>query len=105
MATIGVPHVTCSTYKAKPDNWRRLAQAFPTLAGKLRSLYFEEGERKGRSFYLPKADRREILKEAKELVESEGMAFACCREGFPRLNSTTCDGSWLLHENQVKLRR
>ena len=96
IAAMGVPHVTCSTYKAKQDNWKRLAQAFPNLARGLRPLYFEKGERRGRSFYLRKTMRQKILERVKELVDDEGMTFASCREGIPQLNSATCDGSWLL---------
>ena len=96
LASLGVPHVTCSTYKAKHDNWKRVAQAFPAVAKLLRVLYFDKGEREGRTLYLPRRIRKEMLEKAKELVEEEGMKFACCREGFPQLNSAACDGSWLI---------
>ncbi len=99
LISIGVPHITCSTYKVKPDNWKRFRQALPTLAKSLQPLYFEKGERIGRSFYLPKEMREKIIKKIKELVESEGAKFSSCREGFPQLNSATCDGSWLIQEN------
>lgn len=98
LASKGVAHVTCSTYKAKHDNWKRLARAFPLVAESLNPLYFNRGERVGRSFYLPRDTRKEILEEAKELVEEQGMKFSSCREGFPQLNSATCDGSWLIQE-------
>ena len=32
----------------------------------------------------------------KRLAESHGMAFTCCREGMPELNSATCDGRHLV---------
>jgi len=96
LSSIGVSHVTCSTYKAKPDNWRRLAQAFPALAELLKPLYFDKGERIGRSLYLPRKMREEILTKVKRLVEKEKMKFSVCREGFPQLNSAACDGSWLI---------
>ncbi len=95
LSSIGIPHVTCSTYKVKHDNWRRLAQAFPALAQKLRPIYFNKGERIGRSIYLPRQMREEMLTKVKRLVEKERMRFSVCREGFPQLNSATCDGSWL----------
>ncbi len=98
LAAMGVLHITCSTYKAKPDNWRRLTQTFPTTAKSLQPLYFERGERVGRSFYLPKEVRLEIMRKMKELVESRGIKFSSCREGFPQLNSATCDGSWLIQK-------
>lgn len=96
LASIGIPHITCSTYKAKHDNWRRLARAFPALGQSLQPLYFEKGERIGHSFYLPREMRLGIIRKVKELVEDEGIKFSCCREGFPQLNSATCDGSWLI---------
>ena len=99
LASIGVSHITCSTYKAKHDNWKRIAQAFPIEAMSLSSLYFDKGERKGGTRYLPRSIRKENLEKAKGLVEEEGMKFACCREGFPQLNSATCDGSWLIPDS------
>jgi len=96
LASIGVKHVTSSTYKVKYDNWRRFSLVFPEVAEKLKKLYFEKGERVGRSYYLPRELRYKIMKRMKEVVESKGMRFACCREGFPELNSATCDGSWLI---------
>lgn len=98
LASIGVPHVTCSTYKVKHDNWRRIAQAFPRVAKSLSPLYFEKGERIGRNLYLQRNTRKEILEEVKELVEEEGMKFSSCREGFPQLNTAICDGSWLIQD-------
>ena len=96
LASVGVSHVTSSTYKAKHDNWKRLSQTFPSLTKSLQPLYFEEGERIGRSFYLPRRIREENLGKVRALVEDEGMKFSCCREDFPQLNSATCDGSWLI---------
>jgi DNA repair photolyase len=98
LASMGVPQITCSTYKVKYDNWRRFTQAFPTKAIALKPLYFEIGEQHGRSFLLPREMRKEILENVKEVTENEGMRFSSCREGFPQLNSATCDGSWLLYE-------
>ena len=96
LGEIGVLHITSSTYKVKPDNWRRMCLAFPSLTKKLKKFYFEEGEKIGNYFYLSKKMRFELMKKIKELVEENGMKFGCCREGFPKLNSATCDGSWLI---------
>ncbi len=101
LASMGVPHITCSIYKAKYDNWRRVTQIFPAETAALKPLYFENGERHGRSFLLPREMRRRILENVKRIVENEGMRFSSCREGFPQLNSATCDGSWLLHERRL----
>jgi DNA repair photolyase len=62
LASIGVKHVTSSTYKMKPDNWERFSIALPKTAGKLNMLYFSKGERIGRYIYLPKELRLELMK-------------------------------------------
>jgi len=95
VADLGVLHITSSSYKVKPDNWRRFSQRFPEVAEKLRPLYFEKGERIGRSTYLPRDLRFSLMKRAKELAEENNLKFGCCREGF-RLNSAVCDGSWAI---------
>jgi len=97
LAAIGVKHVTCSTYKAKSDNWKRLkAVVLPSVVEKLESLYFKEGERVGGNILLHRDLRLKILKNMRDLVTAEGLIFGCCREGLARLNTATCDGSDLL---------
>jgi DNA repair photolyase len=54
LASIGVKHITSSTYKAKPDNWKRLSLAMPQIAEKLKPLYFQQGERSGGNMLLPR---------------------------------------------------
>lgn len=98
LGSLGVKHVTCSTYKVKPDNWKRFARALPRLSEKLRRLYFEKGERIGGYVYLPSDLRLEMMKRVAELVQENGMKFGTCREDSSCLNTTTCDGSWLLRE-------
>jgi DNA repair photolyase len=95
LASLGVSHLTSSTYKVRPDNWRRFSKAYPEVAKKLYPLYFEERERISGYFYLPKELRYQLMKKAKEIAEENGMKFGCCREGFSYLNSASCDGSWL----------
>jgi DNA repair photolyase len=96
LASIGVKHLTCSTYKAKPDNWMRLVQAMPKVAEKLKPLYFQQGEKIGGSALLPKDLRYKILKGIRDLADANGMKFGVCREGLAQLNTATCDGSWLM---------
>ena len=95
VAELGVLHVTSSTYKVKPDNWKRFMTVFPEEAEKLKPLYFIEGERVGRSTYLPKKLRFSLMKKTKELTEEHNIKFGCCREGL-NLNSGLCDGSWTI---------
>ena len=92
---LGVSHITCSTYKVKPDNWKRFSKVFPKVANKLRHFYFNNGEKIGRSIYLPKRIRYDLLNNAKGLIEKNKMVFGSCREGLG-LNSRICDGSWLI---------
>jgi DNA repair photolyase len=96
LASIGVKHITCSTYKAKADNWMRLTAAMPQVAEKLKPLYFVQGEKIGGSTLLPKEFRYKILKCVRDLAEVNGMKFGVCREGLAQLNTATCDGSWLM---------
>jgi len=96
LASMGVKHVTTSTYKAKPDNWHRLATAMPQVAEKLKPLYFEQGEKTGGYTLLPTDLRLKLLKNIRRLAVENGMKFGVCREGLAQLNTAACDGSWLL---------
>jgi DNA repair photolyase len=99
VADLGALHVTCSTYKVKPDNWKRFSAVFPKVAEKLKPHYLIEGERVGRSTYLPRNLRFDLMKKAKESAEDQHLKFGCCREGFS-LNSAVCDGSWAIQEHK-----
>ena len=93
----GARFVVVSTYKARPDNLRRVLEAFPELRERYQRLYRREGRWLHGYYYLPDALRKEILLRAKRLAESLGYEFATCREGFPELHSApTCDGSHLI---------
>jgi DNA repair photolyase len=96
LASIGVKHITSSTYKVKPDNWHRLATTLKTVAEKLEPLYFKEGERIGGNILLHRDLRMKILKNVRDLADAHEMKFGCCREGLERLNTASCDGLWLL---------
>ena len=101
LAAIGVKHVTCSTYKAKPDNWAILSQALPKVMELLKPLYFVEGEKVGGSALLPAEYRYKLLKGVRELVLAQGMQFGVCREGLHGLSTAACDGSWLMPKGGV----
>jgi DNA repair photolyase len=96
LASIGVKHVTASTYKVKMDNWQRLSTALPKTAEKLKHLYFERGEKMGRYIYLPKYLRLNLMKNTALLAKSYDIKFGTCRENLSHLNTAACDGSWLL---------
>ena len=99
LASLGVKHITSSTYKVKPDNWKRFSINFPEIAEQLEPLYFEKGEKISGYRYLPKEMRFNLMKKVKELTENNDMKFGTCREGLSQLNSATCDGSWLICRN------
>jgi DNA repair photolyase len=96
LASIGVKHITSSTYKIKRDNWQRFSIALSKTAEKLKPLYFEKGERIGRSTYLPKELRLKLMEKVAMLAKKYSIQFGTCREGLSHLNTTTCDGSWLI---------
>jgi DNA repair photolyase len=100
LASMGVKHVTSSTYKVKRDNWQRFATVMPNVAEKLRQLYFEQGEKTGGHTLLPKDLRLKLMKNVRGLAIENGMKFGVCRENLSQLNTATCDGSWLLFEKQ-----
>jgi len=96
LASMGVKHVTSSTYKIKRDNWQRFAMAMPKAAEKLKPLYFDEGEKVGGYTLLPKALRLKLMSTVRRIAKENGMRFGVCRENLSQLNTATCDGSWLL---------
>jgi len=96
LASIGIKHITSSTYKVKTDNWRRFTTTFPEIAKKLEPLYYERGERIRGYRYLPREIRYSLMERMKELTEQNGMKFGTCREDLSQFNTATCDGSWLL---------
>lgn len=97
LASMGVKHITSSTYKPKPDNWSRLSKIFPDVTERLKPLYFRDGERIGGNTLLPKELRYKLLKNIRDLVLEKGMQYGVCRENLPLLNTASCDGSWLLN--------
>lgn len=97
LASIGVKHVTSSTYKIKQGNWRRFSKAMPVVAEKLKPLYFKKGEKIGGITLLPRETRLELMKKIRDLASANGMQFGVCREGLAQLNTAACDGSWLLN--------
>ena len=103
LASMGVKHITSSTYKIKTGNWKRLSRALPALAEKLAPLYFEKGEKIRGSFYLPLDMRLKLLTSIAVLVKKRGLRFGVCRENLSGLNTAACDGSWLLAESAFGL--
>jgi DNA repair photolyase len=99
-AASGVKHVTSSSFKPRPDGWRRIQQVFPQVASELAPLYFEHGEGHHNSRYLPLELRLELMMKVKKTCDENGVTFSSCREGFQRLaTGSSCDGSHLIPGN------
>ncbi len=93
----GVRHVVTSTFKPRRDGWNRFKEAFPRVAKKLKSLYFELGEKIDNSWYLPAKIRKHMVEAVKSECIEQGVDFATCREGFAEIKtSNSCDGSHLI---------
>lgn len=99
LAAAGVKHITASTYKAKPLDWKKLTKVFPETMRKLYPLYYIKGKRIQRYRYLPQTKRYEIFEHLKKQTIKQGLTFATCREGFLKLNTATCDGTHLLQNS------
>lgn len=100
LGSIGVRHITSSTYKMKRDNWERFANAMPLVAEEIKPLYFTKGERVGGSTLLPVDLRLKLMMQIRSFTTSNGMKFGVCRENLKQLNTAPCDGSWLLHDQR-----
>ena len=98
LASMGVKHITSSTYKVKPDNWQRFSREMPSVAEKMKPLYFTKGKRVGGSLLLPMDLRLKLMINLRSLVTKSGMKFGVCRENLSQLNTAACDGSWLLRK-------
>lgn len=88
-----VRQVVASTLKLRWDTVQRLSAAFPRICETL-SLY---SEKRGNSRYLKGEVRFTLLSSLREIVHSFGLLFSTCREGFPELNDSICDGSGFLN--------
>jgi DNA repair photolyase len=89
----GSRQIITSTYKAKPDNFKRMKNAFPEKSSLWNELYVEKISKKAGYTYLPLEARKKMIKEVKDIILSEGLAFSSCREGLKQLNTCNCDGS------------
>lgn len=95
----GALHIVTSTYKARPDNFKRMVQAFPDLGGYWRRLYYVEGSLLHGYRYLSQTIRKNLLKPVVMEAMKHGVTYATCREGFlgrEYFNSSSCDGSHLI---------
>lgn len=98
----GIKHVVASTYKVRPDNFKRMILAFPDKADLWRRLYFKEGTVVRGYRYLPKRLRVKLLRPVVEAARRLGITYATCREGLTDryfFKAPSCDGSHLIKES------
>ncbi|HIC99508.1 MAG TPA: radical SAM protein [Pyrodictiaceae archaeon] len=97
VASAGARFIVTSTYKARPDNLRRLVSTFPELEEKYYRLYRIEGKWQYGYWYLRPDIRRQMLGIVQQEASRLDLQFAVCREGFKdMLTAPSCDGSHLI---------
>ena len=93
----GAVFIVTSTYKARPDNLKRMIRGFPELENMLRNIYLEEGRWMYGYWYAPFKLRKKLMEMVKNEADRLGLQFATCREGMVHLHTAkTCDGSHLI---------
>ncbi|MCS7120077.1 MAG: radical SAM protein [Nitrososphaerota archaeon] len=91
-AEIGVKQITGSTLKVVPGLLPSMKMECKRLYDRLIKVY-SDGEWVGGYKYLRVDKRLKILTDLRNLALKHGLEFATCREGFPQLNTTVCDGT------------
>ncbi len=92
-----VKHITISTYKAKPDSFKRLINAFPQYEELWTKLYIKEGEKIGKAIYLNQQIRFALINKIYQKAQLYNISFATCREALKDFeNPQKCDGSFLI---------
>jgi DNA repair photolyase len=91
-ADIGVKQVTASTMKPVKGFFSMLKKEHPEMFVQLQEAY-SDGEWVSGYKYLSREKRVKIIGSLRSTVLKHGLQFASCREGFPQLNTTVCDGS------------
>ena len=85
-----IKQVITSTLKPRRDSLKRFKENLPDIYPRLKALYIESFHG---SFYLPKNIRLKLITMVREITRSYNLDFSSCREGFPELNTKSCDGS------------
>jgi len=88
----GVKQITASTFKPVRGFFRNLRELDYRLYKRLSRLYSDGKWILGYK-YLRDDLRRAIIMRLRSIVLRYGVEFSSCREGFPELNTTICDGT------------
>lgn len=91
-ADIGIKQITASTLKPVRGFFSSLERAAPDVSEDLRKAYADRQWISGYK-YLKREKRFGTLREVRSIAIRYGLEFAACREGFPELNTTICDGT------------
>lgn len=92
LVSAGVRHITVSTLKLVRGSISNIRQINPELYSQLWPLYKSGSWIRGYR-YLPAELRSTIISRVRDIVVDSGITFGSCREGFPDLNTSLCDGS------------
>ena len=99
LASIGVKHIVTSTYKARPDNFKRMIDTFPELEMKWKKMYYPQGKIKLSYAYLPLDLRKKLLFPVVDEAKKKRLTYATCREDLlseKYFKAPTCDGTHLI---------
>jgi DNA repair photolyase len=92
LADIGIRQITVSTVKPVKGFFTKVKQALPEKHEKIVKAY-EDAEWLMGYKYLAAEKRKATINQLRPIVLKHDLEFAACREGFPELNTTTCDGT------------
>ena len=92
LARAGVRQITASTFKPVRGFFRNLRELDYRLYERLSRLYSDGKWILGYK-YLRDDFRKTIITRLRSIVLRYGLEFSSCREGFPELNTTICDGT------------
>lgn len=95
--SVGIRHITVSTFKPRRDSWKRLIDIFPEKREQFEDLYLQKGQKFGNSVYLNHQERENIITKVRDICKSLNLTFATCRESLSQYNTAdSCDGSHLI---------
>jgi len=92
LAEAGVRQITASTFKPVRGFFKNLKRLNYRLYQRLYRLYSDGSWVVGYK-YLNEEKRRRIIERLRPIVLKYKLEFSSCREGFPELNTTVCDGT------------